>query len=169
MSLRLHTSLPESHDTGPTPFTPLLLQPRLATSRSAFLTFTLSNLWLIGLHPTAPLSILGLRFALYIPLGSTGTLPLCRPCPPHPMLRTPTRLASMPLALVMPLFFPPLYRCSLALSPTLYCLVRLASGLARSSSPHFSSLWALPIVTPSFHAGNTTVPEHPPRTAPGTL
>src|SRR5437588_11310775 len=104
MSLRLHTSLPESHDAGPYPFTPLLLQPRLATSRSAFLTFALSNLRLIGLHPTAPLSILGLRFALYIPLGSTGTLPLCGLCPPHSMFRTPTHLASMPLALVMPLF-----------------------------------------------------------------
>src|SRR5437879_3615611 len=55
MSVRLHTSLPESHDTGPYPFTPLFLQPRLATSRSAFLTFTLSNLRLIGLHPIAPL------------------------------------------------------------------------------------------------------------------
>ena len=104
MSLRLHTSLPESHDAGPTPFTPLLLQPRLAISQSAVLTFPLSNLRLIGLHPTAPLSILGLRSALYIPLGSTGTLPLCGLCPPRPMLRTPTQLASIPLALVMPLF-----------------------------------------------------------------
>ena len=59
-------------------------------------------------------------------------------------------------------FFPPLYRCSLALPPTLYRLVRLASGLAYSSSPHFSSLWALPIVTSSFHAGNIIVPDHPP-------
>ena len=65
-------------------------------------------------------------------------------------------------------FFPPLYRCSLALPPTLYCPVRLASGLACSSSPHFGNLWALPIVTPSSHAGNTTVPEHPPHAAPGT-
>src|SRR5437588_12081479 len=103
MSLRLHTSLPEPHDTGHTSFTLLLLQPRLATSQSAFLTFALSNLQLIGLHPTAPLSVLGLRFALYIPLSSTGTLPLYGLCPPHPMLRTPVQLAYMPLALVMPL------------------------------------------------------------------
>src|SRR5437868_14106017 len=48
------------------PFTPLLLQPRLATSRSAFLTFTHSNARLIGLHPTAP------RLATYCSSLQTG-------------------------------------------------------------------------------------------------
>ena len=62
----LHTLLPESHDAGSSPFTPLLLQPRLATSRSAFLTFTLSNTRLIGLHPTA------LRLATYCSSLNTG-------------------------------------------------------------------------------------------------
>src|SRR5207302_10704518 len=110
MSLRLHTLLPESHDTGPTPFTPLLLQPRLATSRSAFLTFALSNLRLIGLHPTGPLSILGLRFASYIPLGSTGIFPVCGLCLPLPSPWALPSLASWPFALVMPLYTP-LSRC----------------------------------------------------------
>src|SRR5437899_1776960 len=62
----LHTLLPESHDAGPSPFTLLLLQPRLATSRSAFLTFSLSNARLIGLHPTAP------RLATYCSSLNTG-------------------------------------------------------------------------------------------------
>src|SRR5437868_9246599 len=48
------------------PFTPLLLQPRLATSRSAFLPFTLSNARLIGLHPIAP------RLATYCSSLHTG-------------------------------------------------------------------------------------------------
>src|SRR5207302_6292928 len=48
------------------PFTPLLLQLRLATSRSAFLTFTLSNARSIGLHPTAP------RLATYCSSLHTG-------------------------------------------------------------------------------------------------
>src|SRR5437868_3770393 len=50
------------------PFTPLLPQPRLATSRSAFLTFTLSNARWIGLHPTAP------RLATYCSSLHTGAL-----------------------------------------------------------------------------------------------
>src|SRR5207237_1947719 len=146
------------------PFTPLLLQPRLATSRSAFLTFTLSNARLIGLHPTAPrlatycsslhtgasfcllhtsrqhwgptslralptsplpqgskmpcllgpsppactllllglqppnlLSLLGLRFASYIPLGSTGFQPVCGPCPLLSLPGAPTCPASLGL------------------------------------------------------------------------
>ena len=146
------------------PFTPLLLQPRLATSRSASLTFTHSNARLIGLHPTAPrlatycsslqtgasfcllhtsrqhwgptslralptsplaqgskmpcllgpsppacilqllglqptalLSILGLRFASYIPLGSTGFQPVCGPCPLLSLPGAPTCPASLGL------------------------------------------------------------------------
>src|SRR5437588_7931812 len=137
MSLRLHTSLPEPHDTGHTSFTPLLLQPRLATSQSAFLTFALSNLLLIGLHPTAPLSILGLRFASYIPLGSTGSFPVCGLYSPLSTLWASPYLDSLPS--VMALFYP-LLGCSLVLLPTLYSPVRLASGPACSSSPHLSSL-----------------------------
>src|SRR5207253_4760130 len=38
----------------------------------------------LGLHPTAPLSILGLRFASYTPLGSAGCLPVCGLCPLSP-------------------------------------------------------------------------------------
>src|SRR5437879_9430871 len=129
MSLRLHTSLPACHDVVSYPFTPLLLQPRLATSRSAFLHFTLSNSRLIGLHPTAPLSILGLRFASYIPLGSTGTFPVCGLCPPLSMLWALPYLDS--LLSVMALFHP-LLGCSLVLLPTLYSPVRLASGPACS-------------------------------------
>src|SRR5437899_2242792 len=42
-------------------------------------------------------------------------------------------------------FFPPLYRCSLSLPPTLYCPLTLASGLACSASPDFVSLCASPV------------------------
>src|SRR5205807_9408624 len=146
------------HDAGSYPFTPLLVQSHLATSQSAFLTFALHNSRLFGLHPTAPLSILGLRFASYIPLGSTGTFPVCGLCPPLSKPWASPYLDSLPsfMALIHRLL-----GCSLVLLPALYSPVRLASGPACSSSPHLRGLWVLPVVTLSFHAGNTSVPEHP--------
>src|SRR5207302_10332461 len=154
MSLRLHTSLPESHDTGHTLFTPLLLQPRLATSWSAFLTSALPNLQLISLHPTAPLSILRLCFASYIPLGSTGISAVCGLCPPLSTLWASPYLDSLPSVVAL---FHPLLGCSLVLLPTLYSPVRLAPEPACSSSLYLSSLWTLPIATLSFHASNTSM------------
>src|SRR5207302_9128338 len=132
----------------------LLLKPRLATSRSAFLTFALSNLRLIGLHPTAPHSILGLRFASYILLGSTGTFPVCGLCPPLSTLWASPYRDSLPSVMAL---FHPLLGCSLVLLPTLYSPVRLAPEPACSSSLYLSSLWTLPIATLSFHASNTSM------------
>src|SRR5437879_7370362 len=167
MSLMLHTSLPACHDVVSYPFTPLLLQPRLATSRSAFLHFTLSNSRLIGLHPTAPLSILGLRFASYIPLGSTGCPLVCGLCPPLSSLKTSVCLSSLALRLGHAPFLPPLQVQPSSASYSLwYCQIRLRAYLLPFSPSQHPV--GPPSDTLSHHAGITLLPQHPPRTAPGT-
>ena len=168
MSLRRHTTLPQSHDAGPYPFTPLLLQLRLATLWSAFLTFALVNLWLIGLHFTAHLSIMGLGFASYIPLGSTGCPLVCGLCPPLSSLKTSVCLSSLALRLGHAPFLPPLQVQPSSASYSLwYCQIRLRAYLLPFSPPQRPV--GPPSVALSYHTGITLVPVHPPRTAPGTL
>ena len=149
------------------PFTPLLLQPRLATSRSAFLHFTLSNSRLIGLHPTAPLSILGLHFASYIPLGRTGCSPVCGLCPLLSSLKTSACVSSLALRLGHASFLSPLQVQPSSASYSLWsCQIHLRAYLLPFSPPQQSG--GPPSVALSYQTGITLVPVHPSRTAPGT-
>src|SRR5437868_3770394 len=134
------------------------------------------TLLLLGLQPTALLSILGLCFASYIPLGTTGILPVCGLCPPQPLSGAPRCLASLDLHLRLAPYcssasnllpFSPYWGFVLPLTyPSAALVSNQSVGLAHFSPhlglPHASPLWAstlmVPLFTPLFRCSLALLP-----------